>query len=331
MSTDAGVPDGTARAARSGAGLPVTLVPASLGGERVDRVVATLTGLARAEVARLVASGGIRLDGERVVSRHRHVVAGEMLEIALAYPLLAAGAVPLLAETIDLSVVYEDASIVVVDKPAGLVVHPGAGHASGTLAAGLLARYPDLAAAAARGAGEPTRPGIVHRLDKDTSGLLVVARTPEAYTALVAQLATRTMGRRYRALAVGTVGPDEGAIEAPVGRSERDPTRMAVTVRGRDARTRYRVLARFTDPLPATLLELELDTGRTHQIRVHLAAIGHPVLGDPRYGGRRKAAPAARPFLHAEHLRLVHPATGEEIGFDSPLPADLVALLDTFG
>lgn len=309
--------------------LPVTVVPASLDGERVDRVVATVTGLTRAEVARLVERGGVRLDGEPVSSRHRRVLAGEELGIDLPGPPDPAGAA-LRAEAVAFGVVHEDAAIVVVDKPAGLVVHPGAGHAAGTLAAGLLARYPDIAAAASTGALDPARPGIVHRLDKDTSGLLVVARTPEAQASLVAQLASRTMGRRYLALALGRIGPDEGVIEAPVGRSERDPTRMAVTVRGRAARTRYAVSARYDTPVPASLLAVELDTGRTHQIRVHLAAIGHPVLGDPRYGGRRRGVDVGRPFLHAEHLGLVHPSTGRRCEFDSPLPPELTELLATF-
>ena len=309
--------------------LPVTVVPASLDGERVDRVVATLTGLTRGEVARMVERGDVRLDGVPVPSRHRRVLTGEQLEILLPDASVTAAEV-LRAEPVEYRVVHEDAAIVVIDKPAGLVVHPGAGHAAGTLAAGLLDRYADIAAAASSGALDPLRPGIVHRLDKDTSGLLVVARTKEAQASLVAQLASRTMGRRYRALALGRIGPDEGVIEAPVGRSERDPTRMAVTVRGRAARTRYSVVARYDLPTPASLLEVELDTGRTHQIRVHLSAIGHPILGDPRYGGRRRGVDAGRPFLHAEHLGLLHPTTGRRCEFDSPLPPDLVELLASF-
>lgn len=307
-----------------------TAVPPSLDGERVDRVVATLTGLARAEVAKLVDDGGVRIEGRPVTSRHRRVATGEWLEIRLPEAAAPERLLPDAATSIVFSVVYEDEAIVVVDKPAGLVVHPGAGHKDDTLAGGLVTRYPDLVAAAEAGAGEPLRPGIVHRLDKETSGLLVVGRTPEAFRSLVAQLAERSMGRTYRALAVGTVGPDEGVIEAPVGRSERDPTRMAVTARGREARTRYRVLQRFTEPIEATLLEVHLDTGRTHQIRVHLAAIGHPVLGDSRYGGRRRGIEAKRPFLHAERLRLVHPVTGVELEWEAPLPAELTELLATF-
>jgi len=305
-------------------------IPSSLDGERTDRVVALLTGLARSQVARLIADGGVRIDGVVVTSRHRHVSAGEHLEMRAPAVELPVALDPSIAAAVSFSVVYEDASIIVVDKPAGLVVHPGAGHRDDTLASGLVLRYPDLVAAAAAGAGEPLRPGIVHRLDKDTSGLLVVARTPDAYTSLVAQLAARTMGRTYRALAVGSLSADEGAIEAPVGRSERDPTRMAVTARGKEARTRYQVLERFTSPIEATLLEVTLDTGRTHQIRVHLSAIGHAVLGDSRYGGRRKDVPTTRPFLHAERLRLVHPTLGTELEWTTPLPVDLVAVLSLF-
>ena len=178
--------------------------------------------------------------------------------------------------------VWEDADLIIVDKPAGVVVHPGAGHRTGTLAAGLVARFPDLVGAAEEGAGSPRRPGIVHRLDKDTSGLLVVARNPAAWRALTGQLSARTMGRIYTALVLGRLVADEGTIDAPIGRSTRDRTRMAVTVGGRAARTRYRVPTCYVEPMGATLAEVTLESVGPDQIRVHFAAIGHPVAGDSR-------------------------------------------------
>ena len=305
------------------------VVPGTLAGERVDRVVALLSGRSRAEVAELVAAGAVQLDGAPVSSRHRRVAAGEVLSVgdgpAAAAPLAAPSAAPEVAVT----VVHEDADLLVVDKPPGLVVHPGAGHRDGTLVSGLLARYPDLGAVPAVDGWDPTRPGIVHRLDKDTSGLLAVARTPRAQAHLVGQLADRSMGRTYLALVLGRVAADEGTVEAPIGRSTRDPTRMAVRRDGRDARTHYRVLARHDGPVPTTLLELRLETGRTHQIRVHLRAIGHPVAGDARYGGSSRPLALPRPFLHAAALRLVHPTTGELLELSSPLPADLAGVLTT--
>ena len=302
------------------------VVPASLAGERIDRVVALLSGRSRREVAELVATGAVRLEGRPVLSRHRRVVAGEELSVELDERppedgLLAGDA------TVELSVVHEDPALLVLDKPAGLVVHPGAGHHDGTLVAGLVARFPDLAAVPAGAGWDPSRPGIVHRLDKDTSGLLAVARTPAARRRLADQLADRSMGRTYLALALGETPAEEGMIEAPIGRSGRDPTRMAVRRDGREARTRYRVLERFADPVALTLLELRLETGRTHQIRVHLRAIGHPVAGDDRYGGACRELGLGRPFLHAAALRLVHPTTGEEVRFTSPLPPELAHVL----
>jgi 23S rRNA pseudouridine1911/1915/1917 synthase len=302
-------------------------IPAALAGERVDRVVAILTGRSRAEVAELIAAGKVALSGRVVAVRHLHVVEGDRLDVdaeeigLLSQPGLTATA------SVEFGVVYVDEALIVVDKPAGLVVHPGAGHRDDTLASGLLSRFPDLAAAAAGGAGDPSRPGIVHRLDKETSGLLVVARTPAAYASLVAQLAARTMGREYQALALGLFDNDAGVIEAPIGRSTRFPTKMAVHAGGRAARTRYGVVGRFRLPIAVSLVHLELDTGRTHQIRVHLAAIGHPIAGDSRYGGSVKDLPLGRPFLHAEALSLVHPVTGESMRFTSPLPSDLSACL----
>jgi 23S rRNA pseudouridine1911/1915/1917 synthase len=310
----------------------IETVPAALDGERVDKVVAMLTGLARSDVASLVAGGAVRLNGKAVSARSRRVSEGETLSVSRAEVPEPVG---LVAEPgVEFSVVFADDTVIVVDKPAGLVVHPGAGQASGTLVGGLLARFPDLV-----GMIEPAakdRPGIVHRLDKGTSGLLVVARTAGARRSLTAQLAAREAERRYRALVWGQVGSDTGLIDAPIRRADNDPTRMAVRAGGREARTRYRVERRFSVPVGATLVACKLETGRTHQIRVHLSAIGHAVVGDNRYdrhGRWPDALPrlaSGRVWLHAERLAFDHPATGERVSFVSPLPPDLVAVLAGF-
>ena len=297
------------------------VVPEGLAGERIDRVVAMITGLSRNEVADLVAGGAVLVAGAAVTTRSARVKAGD--ELSVDVPDRAAGAALEGDPSVAVPVVHEDAHLVVVDKPAGLVVHPGAGQRTGTLVHGLLARYPEL-----RGVGDdPERPGIVHRLDKGTSGLLLVARTPEAHAALVAALAARRVHRRYRTLVWGHVEAPRGLIDAPIGRSAREPTRMAVDERGREARTRYEVRERYAEPVEVTQLQCELETGRTHQIRVHLRSIGHPVVGDARYDGERQSFPMARPFLHAEHLELAHPVTDAPLAFDSTLPEDLVDAL----
>ncbi|MGI8684347.1 MAG: RluA family pseudouridine synthase [Acidimicrobiales bacterium] len=298
-------------------------VPAALAGERVDKAVALLTGLPRSEIAALVTAGAVRVGGRPVGARSRRLAEGDVLDVDLPEVVEVESLAPETA--VDVDVVHEDDHVLVVDKAAGVVVHPGAGQATGTLVAGLLARYPGLA-----DVGTRDRPGIVHRLDKGTSGLLVVARTNEAYRALTAQLKERTVGRRYTAMVWGRVEAPAGMVDAPVGRAAKDPTRMSVSARGREARTRYEVVQRFAEPAGATLVWCRLETGRTHQIRVHLAAIGHPVLGDRRYGGARSARLAARPFLHAAQLAFDHPATGERLSFESALPDDLQAVLDRF-
>jgi len=311
---------------------PPVAIPAALSGERVDRVVALLSGCTRAQVSRLIAAGGVRLSNVVVAAGSRRVKEGELLETDLeqlvdeASDLVRAAA----PGEVPFRVVYDDEAVIVVDKPPGVVVHPDTAHGSGTLVAGLLALYPELARLPELGCGESDRPGIVHRLDKDTSGLLVVARSPDAYRSLTDQLAQRTVKRTYLSLACGALEADGGVVDAPIGRSLRDPTRMAVAAGGRAARTHYRVLSRFSQPLVATYLELRLETGRTHQIRVHLAAIGHPVVGDARYRGDRRRSGCTRPFLHAAGLAFVNPATGREVGFSSALPDDLVSVLEQF-
>jgi 23S rRNA pseudouridine1911/1915/1917 synthase len=312
------------------------VIPVALNGERVDRAVALLTGYTRQAVADLVAAGGVRVSGKPVTARSRKVRTGDVLS-ADVVALTAVTETELEADAgVTFGVVYEDEDIVVVDKPAGLVVHPGNGNRTGTLVAGLLARYPDLAAMSDL-EGAEYRPGIVHRLDKGTSGLLVVARTLPARRALVAALAAHRVERRYSALVTGTVEADEGLIDAPLGRSDKDPTAMAVRMGGRSARTRYRVVSRFAEPYAATRLACQLETGRTHQIRVHLAAIGHPVVNDDRYDGTPAHAvkadrllPAGRPWLHAAELAFDHPITGARLELVSPLPADLEGSLTGF-
>ena len=298
-------------------------VPAALVGERLDRVVALATGLTRAQVQRLIAEGQVRLDGSVETRPGRRLALGQRVAVQAtedAAPVGGPGADP----GVRFSVVHEDPWLLVVDKPAGLVVHPGAGTPEGTLVNGLLHHYPELA-----GVGQPDRPGIVHRLDKGTSGLMLVARTPAAYDALVHMLSSRQVSRRYLALVEGDVAADQGVVDAPVGRSSRQPTRMAVSAAGRSARTSYSVTGRYPDA-GVTLLECALETGRTHQIRVHLSAIGHPVVGDPQYRrpGRGEGRPRlGRPFLHAFALAFDHPDGGGGRQFRSELPEELAGYL----
>lgn len=307
------------------------VVPDSLDGMRVDRAVALLADLARSAVDRAVDAGSVLVNGERVGARSHRLRTGDRLTIPDApEPLRAPAADP----SVVVPVLYVDTDVVVVDKPAGLVVHPGAGHVSGTLVEGLLARFPELAHLAFDTGSDPSRPGIVHRLDRGTSGLLVVARTPRAYRSLVSQLAERTVSRRYLSLVHGHVRAPAGVVDAPIGRSARTPTRMAVSDRGRPARTRYRVLERLgTGGAAVTLVEAQLETGRTHQVRVHLAAIGHPVVGDVTYRGSGRGAPSdlGRPFLHAGRLAFTHPTSGHLLHFEAPLPGDLVEELRRHG
>jgi 23S rRNA pseudouridine1911/1915/1917 synthase len=343
MSTAGSGPgDGSDPAIASGPGNIEITVPGVLDGERIDRAVALLTGLSRSEVNRLIENHAAQVDGQVVVSRSRPLLAGQRLAVAVTAGSLT-GPTPDHAVVFD--VVHEDEHLIVVSKPPGLVVHHGAGQHGSTLVDGLLARYPELALLPLSGAGDPWRPGIVHRLDKGTSGLMAVARTTVAYHHLGQQLRSRTAGRVYTALVSGLLESASGIVDAPIGRSARRPTTMAVSHQGRPARTSYRVVARYEGPPAATLIEATLETGRTHQVRVHLAAIGHPVIGDDRYGGNRTprgkpvvlepggmfrstrpALAAGRLFLHAHQLTLDHPAGGRMTWF-SPLPDDLERVL----
>jgi 23S rRNA pseudouridine1911/1915/1917 synthase len=301
------------------AGVRTLRVPDGPGG-RVDRYVADATGLSRSYVQKLISDGRLTSSGERL---RANAIVGAGTELRLDVP----EAVPLeltAAPEIALRVVYEDDDLLIVDKPAGLVVHPAPGHPGGTLVNALLAH----------GSGDTwggiagvQRPGIVHRLDRDTSGLLMVARHDSAQASLMAQLKARRIKKTYQALVQGSVSAAVGRIEAPIGRDARHRTRMAVVPDGRPAATGYRVRERFEG---WTLLELDLITGRTHQIRVHLDAIGHPVAGDPVYGtgtSRRGPDGLDRLFLHAWRLELTSPSSGQLIRATAPLPPELDRVL----
>ena len=293
-------------------------VPAPLDGERVDRAVAFITGWTRAAVQTLIEQGAVLVDGRTVPKSHR-LAAGAFIEL-LGEP--TPDEPPAADPTVPVDVRAVDDDVIVVNKPAGLVVHPGAGNDRGTLVNGLLAQFPEIAAV-----GDPMRPGIVHRLDRDTSGLLLVARSRRAYEALVAALARHDVEREYIALVWGHLASPHGLIDAPIGRSEARRTRMAVREEGKAARTEYHVERSYGEPI-CSLLTCRLETGRTHQIRVHLSAIGHPVVGDATYGGARDSLRLDRPFLHATRIAFAHPANGAAMQFESPLPDELQRVLD---
>ena len=295
-------------------------IPSALADERLDRVVALMAEVSRSVAARMIDEGAVAVDGVVATSGSTRVEIGRRVEAVVLAP---TDPRPAADPTVEFLVVYEDAHVVVVDKPADLVVHPGAGHQDRTLVNGLLSRYPELASV-----GQSHRPGIVHRLDRTTSGLLVVARTSEAYDQLVVQMSSHAPERIYQALVWGHLDADRGTIDAPIGRSPRHPTRMAVIDRGRPARTHYAVIERFLRPRETSLLQCRLETGRTHQIRVHLRAIGHPVVGDRAYDGHRPGIELERPFLHACTLRFRHPVTNERVELESPLAIDLVGTLE---
>lgn len=295
----------------------------SLAGVRVDRALALAADLSRREALALVEAGRVTIGGTVVTRAARALQVGESLCAVL--PARPTGAVEP-DPSVVVTVVLEDADFLVLDKAPGDVVHPGAGRRDGTLIAGVLARFPEVAALAN---DDPARPGVVHRLDKGTSGLLVVARSARGLASLRAQMVAHSAQREYVGLVEGTLPDARGVIDAPIGRSTRHPTAMAVRPDGRPARTHYRVVERRSAPRATTLVEFTLETGRTHQIRVHAASIGHPIVNDTRYGHRRdERLEPERVFLHASRLRFAHPATGEVVDAASPLPADLAAILD---
>ena len=297
---------------------PVELtVPPECAGQRLDQALSyLLPKFSRSRLAHWIRTGSAVLDGRPVLPKAK-VWGGEKILVHPATEPAVTAAAP---EAIALDIIHEDDAILVIAKPAGLVVHPGSGNWSGTMMNALLAHAPHLATL--------PRAGIVHRLDKDTSGLLVVARTLEAQTSLVRQLQARTVKREYLALVHGCVALD-GKVEAPIGRHPVQRTRMAVAARGKPAVTHFQVLERYAN---TTLLRCRLETGRTHQIRVHMQSLGHPLVGDPVYGKNRRGTDAVvsgfpRQALHAERLELVHPTSGKIAAWQTPPPADICELI----
>jgi len=299
---------------------PLT-TPDDLDGVRADRVIAVLCDVSR-RVARATIEAGKATRSGRPLAPSDRISAGEVIDVDV----LVEDDAVLPDVMVDFSIAFEDDDVVVVDKPAGVVVHPGAGRPSGTLANGLVARYPQIAEL-----GAEYRWGIVHRIDRDTSGLLIVAKNPVAFERLQAALKDRDVTRGYLALVTGRFGNASGTVDAPIGRDPAHPTKMAVIEKGRPARTHYRRLAHWDDH-DVTLLGVKLETGRTHQIRVHMRAIGHPIVGDPVYGPRAgMPGDPGRTWLHARSLTFDHPSGGGPITVESPLPPDLTASIDRLG
>jgi len=289
-------------------------------GQRLDRFLAPLLpSLSRTNIQQLIADEAV-LVKDKASKPGYALRRGDTITIMRSAPVIPPTNAT--AQELPLDILYEDEDLLVLNKAPGIVVHPGPGHSDDTLVNALLARYPEL-----QGVGEDGRPGIVHRLDKDTSGLIIIARNSRTLTALMEQMQGHTIVKRYLALVEGDVAHDQGSIDAPIGRDTRNRQQMTITTRdSREARTHFRVLQRFTRH---TLLLLQLETGRTHQIRVHLKAIGHPVVGDPVYGSGNapKGFTLNRQFLHAYQLQFDHPITGKLIEIEAPLPKDLQNIL----
>ncbi len=292
-------------------------------GERVDRVIAFFSGLSRSKVSDLISKRLILRNGIPIKKGSEIAHTNDMISM----PNLTDEVVEEIASdtSIDFGVVFEDDSVIVINKPSGLIVHPGSGIANGTLVNGLAAHFPDL-----RKIGDPIRLGLVHRLDKGTSGLLIVARTSEALDNLKFQMQKRQVHRQYFAVVAGHVESDKGVVDAPLGRDPKNPLKRAVIQNGKYARTQYEIDQKFESPFKISTLSCRLETGRTHQIRVHLAAIGHPVLGDELYGGRTSFNISNRLALHAQMLTFTHPKTNNEMSFESPVPPELINMKGIF-
>jgi 23S rRNA pseudouridine1911/1915/1917 synthase len=300
-------------------------ISATHANQRLDRALAALApDLSRARVQALLEQGAITSAGQTVTDASKKVREGQTFDILIPDALPARP----LGQNLPLTIVYEDEHLLVIDKAAGMTVHPAPGNPDGTLVNALIAHCGN----SLSGIGGVKRPGIVHRLDKETSGLMVAAKNDAAHAHLSKQLATRTLSRRYLAIVWGTPAPTTGAIDKPIGRSPADRKKMAVTAKGRTALTHYRTLKSVG--LHASLVECKLHTGRTHQIRVHMAAIGHPLVGDPAYGRKGKQKNEAfavfpRQALHAAEIGFIHPVSGDTMTFMSALPADMATLIET--
>jgi 23S rRNA pseudouridine1911/1915/1917 synthase len=284
-------------------------------GDRIDKVVSTLDPeWSRSQVQQWIKDGNVLVNGAQIKTNYKCSL-NDKLEINIPEP----EALDVVAEEMDLEIFYEDADVLVVNKPKGMVVHPAPGHMTGTLVNGLMAHCKDLS-----GINGVLRPGIVHRIDKDTSGLLMVAKNDMAHESLVNQLVAKTVTRKYKALVHGNIQHDHGTIDAPLGRDQRDRQSMTVVDNGKNAVTHFNVLERFKD---FTFVECQLETGRTHQIRVHMKYIGYPLAGDPKYGPK-KTLDLGGQALHAGLLGFDHPRTGEYLEFEAPLPEYFVKLLN---
>ena len=296
-------------------------IQADEAGIRLDRYLTfVLTGISRTTIQQLIVGGEVLVNGHTGKSGYTLRIGDEVQVMSLN---MFGKATNIMPRSLPLDIIYEDKDLLVVNKAAGMVVHPAPGHVDDTLVNALIALYPDI-----QRENSEQRPGIIHRLDKDTSGLIIVARNAATHSALADQMKRHAIVKRYLALVEGVVALDQGSIDAPIGRNPRHRQQMAITVvKSRAARTHFRVQERFDRH---TLLLLELETGRTHQIRVHLKAIGHPIVGDPVYGSGsiNHGLTLKRQFLHAYQLKFTHPTTGNAVNLEAPLPEDLQALLD---
>jgi 23S rRNA pseudouridine1911/1915/1917 synthase len=292
-------------------------VPETLTNERIDRVISMIVGISRGQVQDLLKQHMVFLNKKEITKASYRVATNDLIEIEFSEQFNN-----LIKENteVPLEVVYLDKDLIVINKQAGQVMHPGMGKEKNSIASGLIAHFPEI-----KSVGEPDRPGIVHRLDKMTSGLVVVARTQQCYEALVDLIKQRKIKRSYIALVEGVMANKKGVIEAPIGRSLTTPGKMDILLSGKPARSKYEILAKFREK-QLTLVELELDTGRTHQLRVHLSSIGHPIVGDYTYGA--KIPNIKRTFLHSYLLRFMHPITNKEINLKIDLPDDLKIILN---